>query len=152
MAYNHEKNWFMYKGRYYGYGTIVKLKPEVYNGAIGPTKLGGVFEFCKGWTSGWIHFKSTNPKISKSSIGDVWNPNDIIECIVKPVYVELEPVWKKALENYSSGKSEYQHLAFVGTFWYVVIMAVGTLFHARWIIYIVATIIYIRYWINQYRD
>ena len=152
MAYNHEKNWFEYKGRYYGYGTIVKFKSETYQGLSEPSKLGGIFEFCKGWTSGWIQFKSTKPEISKIGMGDIWDPNDVIEYIVKPVYVELQPVWKKSVENYNKASPEHKHLAFSGTLWYIVVMAVVTLFYARWLIYVVATIVYVNYWINQYRD
>ena len=152
MAYNYEKNWFEYQGRYYGYGTIVKLKPEMYRGLSGAIKIGGFFEFCSGSTSGWIHFKSAKPEISKVSIGDIWNPNNVIEYIVKPVYVELQPVWKKAVENYSKESPEHKHLAFPGTLWYIAIMITGTLFYGRILIWIIATIIYGVYWTNKYRD
>ena len=151
MAYNYEKNWFEYKGRYYGYGTIVKFKPEVYEGAHKATKLGGIFEFYEGWTSGWLSFKSTDPT-NFTGMGDTWNPNDVIEYIVKPVYVELQPVWKKAVENYSKAPSEHKHLAFTGTVWYVIIMVLGALFYDRVLIWIAATIIYFVYWVNKYRD
>ena len=57
MSHNYEKNWFEYKGRHYGYGTIVKLKPEVYKGMPIATKLGGIFKFVKGKSRDNLLFK-----------------------------------------------------------------------------------------------
>ena len=148
----YEKNYFTYKGVHYGYGTVVKFKPEVYKGLAGATKLKGVFEFYEGLTNGYLKFKSTDKEVSKAGMMGDWNPNDVIECIIKPVYVELQPVWKKALENYSKATPEHKHLAFPGTAIYIIVMLVGTLFNDRWLIYIAATIIYFNYWVNQYRD
>ena len=151
MVRNYEKNWFEYKGRYYGYGTIVKFKPEIYKGMSYIPKLNGVLEFCNGSTNGWISFKSTDPSI-KCRMANYWNPNDVIEYIIKPVYVTLQPVWKNAVKNYNEAAPEHKHLAFPGTLWYIAAMIVGTLFNARLLIWIMATIIYGIYWINQYRD
>jgi hypothetical protein len=154
MSYNHEKNWFEYKGRHYGYGTIVKLKPEMYKGIIGIEKRNGIMKFTEGLTNGNMFFTGAHNPEGWSKVGrsGIWNPNDIIEYIVKPVYVELQPVWKKAVDNYSKAKPEHRHLAFTGTIWYIIVMIVGTLFYERWLIYIVATIIYWNYWVNKYRD
>lgn len=155
MAYNYEKNWFEYKGRYYGYGTVVKLKPEVYKGtAHVDRKCEGVVKFESGTTSGFMYFRGVDKQTGLACPGlhGSWNPNDIIEYIVEPVYVELQPVWKKAVENYSQAAPEHKHLAFPGTLWYIVIMIVGTLFYDRVLIWIMATIIYGSYWVNKYRN
>jgi hypothetical protein len=155
MAYNYEKNWFEYKGRYYGYGTIVKLKPEVYKGipAI-ENKCKGIVKFKEGVTNGYLTFSGvyTTDTLLRPGFRGFWDPNDIIEYIVEPVYVELQPVWKKAVENYNKAAPEHKHLAFTGTIWYIAIMVIGTLFNDRLFIYIIATIIYWKYWVNKYRD
>lgn len=154
MSYNYEKNWFEYQGRYYGYGTIVKLKPEVYRGIIRIEKREGKMIFVKGLTNGSMRFVGAyNPDgWEKIGIYGIWNPNEIIEYIIKPVYVELRPVWEDALKNYKSATPEHKHLTFPGTLWYAIIMIGGAIFNARWIIWIIATIIYFSYWINKYRD
>jgi hypothetical protein len=156
MSYNYEKNWFWYEGQCYGYGTVVKLKPEMYRGIKSiEEKCKGNMEFVDGMSSGYMVFKGvdqTNSMTRSVAIGGHWNPYDAIEYIVKPVYVSLQPVWKKAVENYSNAEPEHKHLAFTGTIWYILVMIIGTLFHGRLLIYIMATIVYWNYWVNKYRD
>lgn len=151
MAYNHEKNWFEYKGRYYGYGTIVKLKSSVFKGVESIEECcNGIMKFTSGLTNGYIKFLAVYKR--QYAISGVWNPNDIIEYIVEPVYANLQPVWKNAVDNYKNAEPEHKHLAFPGTLWYIAAMVVGTLFYDRVLIYIAATIIYGVYWVGKYRD
>ncbi len=154
MGYNHSKNWFEYNGKYYGSGTVVKIKPEIYQNLQSVKKCGGILKFVSGTTNGWMYFNNTYGKESehRAGIADFYRPKDIIEKIITPVYVELEPIWKTAANNYNRRDDKYNHLAFTGTTIYVFVMAFGTLFYARWLIYIVATIIYLIYWVNKYRN
>ena len=154
MNYNYEQNWFEYKGRYYGYGTIVKLKPEVYRGIIGVERRKGVMKFTEGLTNGNMRFVGAYnlEGWSKTGISGVWNPNNIIEYIIDPVYVEPQPAWKQAIQNYKNAPSEHKHLAFPGTIVYIAVLVVGVLFHERILIWVMATIIYCGYWINKYRN
>jgi hypothetical protein len=153
VAYIYEKNYFTYQGKHYGYGTVVKLKPAIYRGISKIENCDGVMEFYEGLTSGVIRFCAITNDIRKKAARDVIiSPEDAIEYIITPVYVELQPVWKKALVNYYQTDKDHRPDTFLGTLWYIIIMIGGALFYDRVLIWIIATIIYIRYLVNRYRD
>ena len=158
MGQNYEKNWFEYKGQHYGYGTIVKLRPEVYKGSVSIEKrCRGIMQFTMGLSNGYMRFSAIPDEKTTiyNKVGDlanIWDPNEIIEYIVAPVYVEFQPIWKIAVENYKESTPEDRHVTFLGTFWYVTIMFVGAFFYDRLLIWAGATIVYVIYWINTYRN
>jgi hypothetical protein len=153
MARIYEKNYFTYRGKNYGYGTVVKLKPEMYRGIPKIENCNGVMEFYEGLTSGVVRVRIVTDDIRKKGGMDIMvSPEDAIECIITPVYAELRPTWEKALENYHKTDKYHRPDTFLGTLLYIIIMIGGTLFYDRILIWVVATIVYLRYMINKYRD
>ena len=153
MANVYEKNYFTYRGRHYGYGTVVKLKPEIYKGIPCIEDCGGVMKFYEGLTSGIMRFCVITNDIRKRGSRDISiSPDNAIESIITPVHVELRPVWEKALDNYHKADKNHRPDTFLGTLWYIIIMMGGALFYGRILIWVVATFVYFRYLVNRYRD
>lgn len=148
----YEKNYFTYKGVNYGYGTVVQLKLDYPHYNI--KKCNGIAIFCKGNTSGILGFKGMLPPGERNCIIGYMDsmPEDIIDHIIEPVYVDVIPVWQVALNNYMHTDPDKRPDTFIGTLWYFVIMIGGTLFYDRVIIWIVATAMYFGYLINRYRN
>ena len=153
MAYNHTRNYFYYKGKCYGVGTVVKIKPETYGSGREIERCNGVAKFVGGLDSGYLKFSGiVPPGDSYCGIAIMTNPEDRIEKIIEPVYYEYKSTWQVALDNYKKTPKNCRADIAPGTIFYIVAMVVGTIFKARVGIWILATIIYIRYLVNMYRD
>ena len=153
MAYNHTRNYFDFQGERYGVGTIVKLKPEEYGCGRNIERCNGIAKFVRGLDSGYIKFSGiVPPGTGYCGIGWVAKPEDKIEEIIEPVYYENKPIWKMALDNYQNTPKNRRADIAPGTIIYIAVMLVGSIFYARIGIWILATILYLRYLINIYRD
>ena len=153
MAYNHTRNYFDFQGKRYGVGTIVKLKPEEYGCGRNIERCNGIAKFVGGLDSGYIKFSGIVPLgAAYCGIGWVAKPEDKIEEIIEPVYYEYKPIWKIALDNYRDTPKNRRADIAPGTIIYIAVMLVGSIFYARIGIWILATILYLRYLINIYRD
>lgn len=148
------REYFVYKGVMYGIGTKVVLseagckkhyialhnkdKPLTYGFTCGNGQ--NVF--------GWIDPRGRKYGCSDASIYDCDLENDI-QSIVDPVYVELVSWQAKAIDNMVS-KSVSPDV-FGGVLLYAIIMAVGTIFVDRFLIWVFATVIFVGWLLNQYR-
>lgn len=149
----YEQKYFSYQGKQYGYGTIVKLKSKIYRGITRIENCGGITEFCKGSTNGMYQFRIiTNELHQKGGICIDTSLDDAIECIIKPVEVELQPVWENALENYRKMDKHQRPDTLLCTLWYIAAMLVTTIFKDRIGLWIIETFLYLRYLVNKYRD
>ena len=154
MSYNHTKNYFDFKGKRYGVGTLVKIKPGgTYTSKREIERCNGIAMFKNGLESGRFYFSGVIPP------GTVYcglvvcgNLEDSIEEILDPVYYEYKPTWQIAKDNYKNTPKNRRADISPGTILYETAMLVGIIFNARIIIWIVATILYLRYLINIYRD
>ena len=153
MAYNHTRNYFEYKGVRYGVGTVVKIKWEPYGSRREIERCGGIAKFVSGLDSGFLKFVG-EPLYGylPCNIAITTDPNDRIEEIITPVYYEYKPTWQIAIENYKKTPKVARPDIAPGTIIYIAVMLVGTIFKGNFIIWIIATIFYIRYLINMYRD
>lgn len=154
MDYNHTRNYFDYKGIRYGVGTIVKIKWEPYGCRSNIEKCNGIAEFVGGTDDGYIRFKGIVPgeEYRYYGIGWIAKPEDKIEKIIKPVYYEHKPNWQIAVENYEKTHPALRPDVAPGTILYIAAMLVGSIFKGNWVIWIIATVIYINYLIDLYRD
>lgn len=153
MAYNHTRNYFDFQGKRYGIGTIVKLKSEEYGCGRNIERCNGIAKFVGGLESGYIKFSGIIPPgTGYCGIGWVAKPEDKIEKIIEPVYYENKPIWQIAMENYQKTPKNCRADIAPGTIIYIAVMLVGSIFYARIGIWILATILYLRYLINIYRD
>ena len=153
MAYNHTRNYFDFKGIRYGVGTIVKLKPEEYGCGKNIERCNGVAEFIGGLDSGYIKFSGIIPPgTGYCGIGWVAKPEDKIEKIITPVYYHNKPTWQIAIENYEKTPQNMRADIAPGTILYIAAMIAGAIFKGKVLIWIMATIVYLRYLINIYRD
>lgn len=114
-----------YKGQYYDVGTKVKIKTQ-WHGEMITTFLGyGRFE-----------------NVSKYEIPICAQIERYIVEIIEPVYYkEPEPTpQKRKFFSLPAGDGPFYALL-----WYIAVMVVGTIFNDRWLIWIVATLIFFGY-------
>ena len=150
---DHTRNYFDYKGVRYGVGTIVKIKWEPYGSRIQIERCDGVAEFVGGFESGYLKFVGESIEGCLScNIGIRTDPNDRIEKIIKPVYYENRPVWQTAAENYKKTPRACRADIAPGTILYIAAMLVLAIFKNRWLGWIAATLLYLKYLIDIYRD
>ena len=158
------QEYFIYKGRPYGIGTKVKLSRTVEFHTHGTTltqlkchddyKI-QTYTFIRGTTDGAFTFdwkeneSQFDWKYYAHSQAVIHNPDDEIIAIVEPVYVELVSWQHKAVQNMFDGKACVD--VFGGVLTYITVMCIGTIFKGNWIIWIVSTIIFIKWLLNQYR-
>jgi hypothetical protein len=154
MSYNHTINYFEFKGKIYGVGTLVKIKPGgLYTSKHEIERCNGIARFKHGLDSGFLYFSGIVP-LGAGYCGLVvyGNIEDSIEEILEPVCYEYKPTWQIAKENYQSTPKNRRADISPGTIIYVAVMLVGMIFNAWLGIWVVATILYLRYLINIYRD
>lgn len=110
-----------YKGIYYDKGTKVKMKTK-FKGVITTTFLGG-----------------TKYEGVYETIVAAPSENYIIE-IIKPVYApgQENDEYTETNSKYNLRQGDIQ----IGWIWYILIMIVGSIFNDRWIIWIMATVIF----------
>lgn len=153
MEYNHTRNWFVFHGQRYGIGTLVKLKQE--EGGCGREikRCDGIARFVGGLESGYIKFSGVVPPGEMyCGIGWVANPEDKIEEILEPVFYENKPTWQMAMDNYKRTPPTRRADISPGTILYITAMLVGIIFNARIVIWIFATLLYLWYLVDIYRD
>ena len=148
------REYFIYKGVKYGIGTKVLLSDiGCQRHYISQKHKDMPHTFGFGSTDGknsfnWRHQWGGEYGLSNATILDCYLDEDIKE-IVEPIYVELVPWQMKAINNMMDDKIHPD--IFSGVVLYILVMLVGTLFYARMTIWIVATIIFIGWLLNQYR-
>ena len=153
MSYNHTKNYFDFRGQRYGVGTIVKIKPEQYGCGREIQRCNGVAKFVGSLESGYIKFSGIVPLGEPyCGIGWVANPEDKIEAILEPVYYGSKETWQIAIDNYKATPPSRRADISPGTILYIAAMLVGAIFKAKVGIWMLATILYVNYLIDIYRD
>jgi hypothetical protein len=153
MAYNHTRNYFDYKGKRYGVGTVVKIKWEPYGSRREIERCNGIAKFVGGLDSGYLKFSGIVPPGERyCGIAIMTNPDDRIEEIIEPVYYEHKSNWQIAMENRKKTPPERRPDIAPGTILYIAVMLVGSIFKGNWVIWIIATCVYIKYLIDMYRD
>lgn len=148
----HSENYFIYKGIAYGVGTKVLFTEErdqrlCYKGARGKPHT-----FVAGWSNGEKRFQwQENDDWRKGifSIPYITNPDQEIKEIIEPVYANITPWQKQAINNMTSGKVHTD--VFGGVLLYIDAMLVGVIFKDRWLIWIFGTIIFVIWLLKQYR-
>jgi hypothetical protein len=154
MNNEHDKvNFFIYRNVAYGVGTKVKLKEPVhyktYNTNI--TK-NDTYVFYLGCKNGVNIFNWCGPEDRRKVFrGDIWikNCDEDIEEIVEPVYPHFISWQKNAMHNILSEETVAD--VFGGILIYIVVMAIGTIFEARLLIWLFATAVFVWWLLNQYR-
>ena len=153
MSRLYEKKYFTYRGKNYGYGTIVKLKPEVYQGLVRISNCDGVLEFYEGLSNGICKFRVVTDEISKKSSIHLKMPlENTIEYIVEPVEIVPQPTWQNALENYSRTPKGTRPDVTQGVIIYIAVLLLTAIFNDRIGLWIIETILFFIYLINAYRD
>lgn len=153
MKRDYVRNYFDFRGKRYGVGTVVKIKPEQYGSRREIERCNGVAKFVGGFESGYLKFSGVVPPgTGYCGIGIRANPEERIERIVEPVYYEDKPTWQIAAENYRKTPPSVRADIAPGTVLYVVAMLVGIIFKSRVGIWVIATFFYIKYLIDIYRD
>jgi hypothetical protein len=153
MSRSYEKKYFTYQGKYYGYGTVVKLKPEAYAGLVRIENCGGIMEFHKGYTNGNYQFRIVTDDIYQKSSIFLKDPlENSIGSIVKPVEVVPQSAWQNALENFSKTPQGTRPDVKQGTIIYIAVLLLTAIFKDRVGLWILETIVYVIYLINAYRD
>jgi hypothetical protein len=159
------QNYFIYKDKVYGIGTKVKLKSTARFDIIGSmsTKITNIndvknvaYTFKGGSTDGHFIFwwqeidNNLYMKYGIKSQVTVLNPEEDIEEIVEPIEVQLVSWQQNAIQNMFDGKTITD--VFGGILIYIVVMCVGAIFKGSWMIWIVATAIFIWWLLNQYKN
>jgi hypothetical protein len=153
VSYNHTRNYFDFYGVRYGVGTIVKLKPENYGCGRNIKRCNGIAKFVGGFEDGYIKFSGIVPAGSMyCGIGWIAKPEEKIEKILEPVYYENKPTWQIAMANYQKTPKDRRADIVPGTIFYITAMVVGAIFKGAILIWIIATILYLNYLIDIYRD
>ena len=153
MSKSYEKKYFAYKGKYYGYGTVVKLKPQVYAGLVRIENCGGIMEFHKGYTNGNYQFRIVTDYIYHKSSIFLKDPlENSIESIVKPIEVIPQSALQNALENFAKTPKGTRPDVTQGTIIFIAVLLLTAIFKDRMGLWILETIFYIVYLINAYRD
>lgn len=154
MAYNHTRNYFVYQGKYYGIGTIVKIKEGGKHTSQREVKrCNGIAEFIGGLDNGYLKFSGIIPPgTGFCGIAIFDSPENNIEKIIEPVYYEYKPVWQVAMENYNKTPKHSRADIAPGTILYIAAMLVGAIFKGNWVIWIIVTFFYLKYLVDIYRD
>lgn len=153
MAYNHIRNYFDFHGIRYGVGTVVKIKWEPYGSRREIERCGGVAKFVQGMDSGYLSFVGDPLEgYQPCNIAITTDPNERIEEIIIPVYYEYKPNWQVAMDNYKSTHPARRPDVSPGTILYIAAMIAGSIFKGNWMIWIIATCVYVKYLIDMYRD
>lgn len=153
MAYNHTRNYFDFQGIRYGPGTVVKIKLEPYGSRREIERCGGVARFVEGYDSGYLKFVGDPLEgCLPCNISIRTNPDDRIEQIITPVYYEYKPAWQTAVDNYKNTHPARRPDIAPGTILYIAAMVIGAIFKGNWVIWIIATFMYVKYLIDIYRD
>jgi hypothetical protein len=147
------EGYFIYKGVAYGVGTKVVFYDDVYNHISNSKAKNQPHTFVTGSSSGWKGFyweENTipRPKMYYNNIS-IYNPDKEIKEIIEPVYVELVPWQKQSLNNMVNGTVHPD--VFGGVLLYVLVMAVGSIFFARFTIWVFATVVFVIWLLNEYR-
>ena len=153
-GYSPTKDYFIYKGVAYGIGTKVKLKEHVHHQSYTCLAKDDVYAFYHGTQSGLHLFQWADtvqrPKHITSLCRGIYDCDADIEEIVDPVYPQLISWQQKSVQNMFSGKACVD--VFGGVLTYIVIMCIGTIFKGNWMIWIITTIVFVWWLLNQYRD
>lgn len=150
---DHKRNYFDFRGRRYGVGTVVKIKWEPYGSRRAIEMCDGVAQFVEGFESGLLTFKGTDSTgYLQCNIGVRGNPDDRIEKIIKPIYYENKPTWQIALENYQKTPRTCRADIAPGTILYIASVLVSAIFKDKIGLWIIETILYLKYLIDIYRD
>ena len=124
---------FNYNGQYYDVGTKVKMK--IKGEIIETTYLGSGGKYARYQFEGIEHTFNACP-----------NLHHIIIEIVEPVYYQEPPVDESKKENIffrtGSGSAAHSDDVFHGFLLYLAVMLGGIIFKDRWLIWIMATIVY----------
>lgn len=154
MTDGYEKiNYFIYRGVAYGVGTKVKLKEHVhYRTHNTDVAKNDNYVFYLGCQNGNNIFRWCGPEERREIFRDsIWirNCNEDIAEIVEPVYAELIPWQKKAIQNMSNKNIHAD--VFGGVLMYIVVMVLALIFKDRWAIWTISTGIFVWWLLNQYR-
>jgi hypothetical protein len=153
MKRDYVRNYFDFQGKRYGVGTVVKIKPELYGSRRSIEKCNGIARFKEGFESGYLSFSGIVPPGEPyCGIAIRTNPDERIEKIIEPVYYEDKPVWQIAMENYQKTPKNCRADTASGTVIYIAVMLIGAMFNARILAWIEATLWYLNYLIDIYRD
>ena len=150
---NHYEGYFIYKDIIYGIGTQVIFNDDVYRYIVNAKAKNQPHTFITGSSGGWKGFyweddTIPRPKVYSNNIS-IYNPDKEIKEIIKPVYYTPVSWQKKAIDNIANGI--VQPDIFGGVLLYILAMVIGTLFYARFMIWIFVTIVFIIWLLNQYR-
>lgn len=153
MSYNHTRNYFDFKGVRYGVGTVVKIKWEPYGSRREIERCGGIAKFVEGLESGYLSFVGEPLEgYLPCNIAITTDPNDRIEKIITPVYYDNKPVWKVAMDNYNKTPRAMRADIAPGTVLYIASVLVSAIFKDRIGLWIIETLLYLKYLIDIYRD
>ena len=147
------REYFIYKGVKYGVGTKILLSDiGCQKHYISQKNKDKPHTFMFGFNDGRYIFNWTDERGWKYGRSDatISSLDEDIKEIVEPIYVELVPWQKQALNNMFN-KETYADV-FNGVLIYIIVMLVGVIFNARWLIWIFGTIIFIIWLLNQYRN
>ena len=158
------QGYFVYKGVAYGVGTKILLSdlanPDIhtiprrktskevkgmpYTFTGGSTN--GVFNF-SWYEDGYEQYYSQHYCYGRATLRNI--DMEILK-IVDPVYVELVPWQKNALDNMFSGNMHPD--IFGGVLTYIIVMIGGAIFFDRLLIWVFATVVFVIWLLNQYRS
>lgn len=148
----YDENYFIYKGVAYGVGTKVLFTEKVHQKYFFSTKeKNQPHTFFAGFNNGCKRFSWQECEYWKDGEycnKDIYNPDEEIAEIVEPVYVELVPKYQSVLENIINKKVHPD--IFGGCLIYIIVMLVGTIFTARLLIWLGATVIFGIWLFKQY--
>ena len=152
-GYSPAKDYFIYNGVAYGVGTKVRLKEHAHCKSYVYLVKDDIYEFYHGTQSGLCLFRWADtierPKHITSLCRNIYDCNVDIKEIVEPVYPQFVSWQQKAIQDMSNKKVCVD--VFGGVLIYLVIMCIGAIFKDRWGIWLVSTVIFSWWLLNQYR-
>lgn len=158
------QNYFIYNNVAYGIGTKVKILSTVRFSIVktigskiknADEIMAQAYTFYGGTTDGKFYFRwqeiddQFDMKYGARSQVELVNLDKEILEIIEPVYVNLVSWQEKAIDNMLNKKAVAD--VFGGVLIYIVVMAIGTIFQARILIWLFSTIVFIWWLLNQYR-
>jgi hypothetical protein len=158
------QNYFIYKNVAYGVGTKVKIISTAQFSIIRTigSKMKNtdeikaqIYTFSGGTTEGKFYFlwqeidNLFDMKHGARSQVELINLDKEILEIVEPVYVKLVSWQEKAISNMLNGETVTD--IFGGVLIYIVVMAIGTIFQARLLIWLFSTVVFLWWLLNQYK-
>ena len=147
------KGYFVYRGVAYGTGTKVRLKEHVHCPTYAYIVKNDIYVFYNGTQDGlyMFHWNDTieRPKHIKDLQKNIYNCDLDIEEIVEPVYPQWISWQQKAIQDISNKKVCAD--VFGGVLTYIVIMCIGAIFKDRLAIWLISTVIFSWWLLNQYR-